>query len=156
MLAGRGRGDEGASEGLKVPVHTHTHTHLLAAASGGVESVVQAGPVCQPQDLLKQVSAEELEGGEEDEVADPSVLLVAVVAEVDEVLQVVVGTEVLHVLTHTFRHIYGLYIQSNSCQTTYNYHCSLFIIRLLNYIYSVKTVEMFVGSCDLTFLFKLY
>lgn len=77
-------------------------THLLAAV-GGVDPVVQAGFVSQPEDLLKQVFGEVLEGGFEDKVAYLSVLLVAVMAEVDEVLDVVVGTNVLDVLTETNR-----------------------------------------------------
>lgn len=65
--------------------------------------MVQAGFVSQPEDLLKQVFGEVLEGGFEDKVAYLSVLLVAVMAEVDEVLDVVVGTNVLDVLTETNR-----------------------------------------------------
>lgn len=65
----------------------------------GVDSVVQAGSVCQPQDLLEQVFAEVLEGGFEDEVAYLGVLLVTVMDEVDEVLDVVAGKNVLDVLT---------------------------------------------------------
>lgn len=68
---------------------------------GGVDSVVQAGFVSQPEDLLKQVFGEVLEGGFEDKVAYLSVLLVAVMAEIDEVLDVVVGTNVFDVLTKT-------------------------------------------------------
>lgn len=63
--------------------------------------MVQAGFVSQPEDLLKQVFGEVLEGGFEDKVVHLSVLLVAVMAEVDEVLDVVVGTNVLDVLTKT-------------------------------------------------------
>lgn len=70
---------------------------------GGVDPVVQAGFVSQPEDLLKQMFGEVLEGGFEDKVAYLSVLLVAVMAEVDEVLDVVVGTNVLDVLTETNR-----------------------------------------------------
>lgn len=69
--------------------------------TGGVGSVVQAGCVSQPEDLLKQVSGEVVEGGSEDKVAYLSVLLVAVVAEIDEVLDVVVGADELDVLTKT-------------------------------------------------------
>lgn len=75
-------------------------THLLAAV-GGVHSVVQAGFVSQTEHFLKQVFAEVLEGWVEDKVAYLSVLLVAVMAEVDEVLDVVVGSNVLDVLTKT-------------------------------------------------------
>lgn len=52
----------------------------------------------QPEDLLKQVFGEVLEGGFENKVADLSVLLVAMMAEIDEVLDVVVGSKVLDVL----------------------------------------------------------
>lgn len=43
-------------------------THLLAVC-GGVDPVVEAGSASQPEELLKQVSGEELEGGLEDKVA---------------------------------------------------------------------------------------
>lgn len=69
--------------------------------AGGVHSVVQAGFVSQPEDLLKQVFGKLLEGRFEDKMAYPSVLLVVVMAEVDEVLDVVVGTNEFHVLTET-------------------------------------------------------
>lgn len=68
---------------------------------GGVDSAVEAGSVRQPEDLFKQVLVKVLEGRFEDEVANLSVLLVAVVTEVDEVLDVVVGAEVFDVLTNT-------------------------------------------------------
>lgn len=55
----------------------------------------------QTEHFLKQVFAEVLEGWVEDKVAYLSVLLVAVMAEVDEVLDVVVGSNVLDVLTKT-------------------------------------------------------
>lgn len=55
----------------------------------------------QTEHFLKQVFAEVLEGRVEDKVAYLSVLLVAVMAEVDEVLDVVVGSNVLDVLTKT-------------------------------------------------------
>lgn len=77
------------------------HTHLLAAL-GGVLPVVQAGFARKPEDFLKQVLGEVLAGGSEDKVAHLSVLLIAMMAEVDEVLDVVVGTKVLQVLTETF------------------------------------------------------
>lgn len=77
-------------------------THLLALA-GEVDPVVQAGFVGQPEDLLKQVFGKVLEEGLEDQVAELSVLLVVVMAEVDEVLDVVVGTNVLDVLTEADR-----------------------------------------------------
>lgn len=63
--------------------------------------MVQAGFARKPEDLLKQVLGEVLAGGSEDKVAHLSVLLVAMMAEVDEVLDVVVGTKVLQVLTET-------------------------------------------------------
>lgn len=63
--------------------------------------MVQAGLASQSEDLLKHVFGEVLEGRFEDEVAQQSVLLVAVVAEVDEVLDVVAGSDVFHVLTET-------------------------------------------------------
>lgn len=55
----------------------------------------------QAEHFLKQVFAEVLEGRVEDKVAYLSVLLVAVMAEVDEVLDVVVGSNVLDILTMT-------------------------------------------------------
>lgn len=77
-------------------------THLLAVL-GGVHPVVQAGLVRQPEGLLQQVLGEVLEGESEDKVAHPGVLLAAVMAEVDEVLDVVVATEVLQLLSETER-----------------------------------------------------
>lgn len=68
---------------------------------GGVDSVVEAGYVSQPEDLFKQVFGEVLEGGFENKVANLSMLLVTVMAEIDEVLDVVVGADVLYVLTKT-------------------------------------------------------
>lgn len=68
---------------------------------GWVDSVVEAGSVSQPEDLFKQVFGEVLEGWFEDKVANLSVLFVAVMAEIDEVLDVVVGADVLDVLTKT-------------------------------------------------------
>lgn len=79
-------------------------THLLAVG-GGVDPKVQAGFASEPEDLLEQVLGEVLEGGLEDEVEHLSVLVVAMVAEVDEVLDVVVGTEVLDVLRKTERYL---------------------------------------------------
>lgn len=73
-------------------------THLLAVG-GGVDPVVQAGLVSQPENLLEQVFGEVLEERPDDQVAELRVLLVAVMAEVHEVLDVVVGTKVLDVLT---------------------------------------------------------
>lgn len=55
----------------------------------------------QPEDLLEQVLGEVLEGVSEDKVAHPSVLMGAVMAEVDEVLHVIVGTDVLQLLPKT-------------------------------------------------------
>lgn len=75
-------------------------THLLLVV-GGVEPVVEAGSVGQTQDLFKQVFGQVLEGGFEDKVANLSVLLVTVMAEIDEVLDVVMGADVLHVLSET-------------------------------------------------------
>ena len=75
-------------------------THLLAAVRG-VHSVVQAGFVSKTEHFLKQVFAEVLKGWVEDKVAYLCVLLVAVMAEVDEVLDVVVGSNVLDILTKT-------------------------------------------------------
>lgn len=98
----KGPGDEGAPEG------SPQRTHLLLAVVGRVDPVVQAGPVGQTQNLLEQVSGEVLDAASEDEVADPSVLLGAVVAEVDEVLDVVVGADVLHVLRDTETRSRGL------------------------------------------------
>lgn len=77
-------------------------THLLAVL-GGVHPVVQAGFVRQPEGLLQQVLGEVLEGDSEDKVAHPSVLFAAMMAEVDEVLDVVVATEVLELLSETER-----------------------------------------------------
>lgn len=77
-------------------------THLLAVL-GRVRPVVQAGLVSQPEGLLQQVLGEVLEGPSEDKVAQPSVLFLAVMAEVDEVLDVVVATNVLELLTKTER-----------------------------------------------------
>lgn len=91
----KGHSDEGPVRAWGSPC-----THLLAVV-GGVDSVVQAGFVSQPEDLLKQVFGEALEGGFEDKVSHLSVLLVAVMAEIDEFLDVVVGTNVLDVLTKT-------------------------------------------------------
>lgn len=74
----------------------------------------------QPEDLLKQVFAEVLEGGFEDKVAYLSVLLVAVVAEIDEVLDVVVGTNVPDVLTKTRGNNEVSFLQINFIYTTNN------------------------------------
>lgn len=71
---------------------------------GGIDSVVQAGSVSHTEDLFEQVFGEVLEGGFEDKVLNLRVLLVAVMAEVDEVLDVVVGADVLGVLTKTQSH----------------------------------------------------
>lgn len=73
-------------------------THLLAVL-GRVHPVVQAGLVRQPEGLLEQVLGEVLEGESEDDVAHPSVLFLVMMAEVDEVLDVVVATNVLELLT---------------------------------------------------------
>lgn len=113
----KGPSDEGASEGLKVPLCTH-----LLAAVRRVDSVVQAGSVSQPEDVLKQVFGEVLEGEFEDKVAYLSVLLVAVVAEVDEVLDVVVGTDVLDVLKKTQRDKYLIF-------TVLIFFCFISVIR---------------------------
>lgn len=73
-------------------------THLLAVL-GRVHPVVQTGLVRQPEGLLEHVLGPVLEGQSEDKVAQPSVLFLAVVAEVDEVLDVVVATNVLELLS---------------------------------------------------------
>lgn len=65
---------------------------------GQVDSVVQAGLVGQPQDLLEQLSAEVVEAAFQDEVEDVGVLLVPMMAEVNEVLNVEVSAQVLQVL----------------------------------------------------------
>lgn len=93
------RGWKGTSEG-PVRARRSLCTHLLALV-GRVDSVEQAGFVSQAEDILKQVSGEVLEGRFDDKVAYLSVLLVAVMAEIDEVLDVVVATNVLDVLTKT-------------------------------------------------------
>lgn len=91
-------------------------THLLAAVRG-VDPEEQAGPASQPERLLKQVFAEVLEGAFEDKVAYLSVLLAAVMAEIDEVLHVVVGADVLDVLTKTEEVMKRLYssFRTNIC-----------------------------------------
>lgn len=61
----------------------------------------QAGPASQPEHLLEQVSSQVLEGALEDQVAYLSELLATVMAEVDEVFDVVVGADVLGILTMT-------------------------------------------------------
>ena len=71
--------------------------HLLAVVDG-VDGVVEAGLVGQPQRLLEEVFGVVLEDGAEGEVGQLRVLLVAVVAEVDEVLDVVVGADEIDVL----------------------------------------------------------
>lgn len=116
----KGPSDEGASEGLKAPLCTH-----LLAAVRRVDSVVQAGSVSQPEDLLKQASGEVLEGRCEDKVANLSVLLVAVMAEVDEVLDVVVGTDVLDVLETKRQREKCLFL----CLTQFICFCFISIIR---------------------------
>lgn len=75
-------------------------THLLAVV-GRVHPIVQAGFVRQPEDLLEQVLGEVLAGVSEDKMAHPCVLIVAVVAEVDKVLDVIVGPNVLDLLNKT-------------------------------------------------------
>lgn len=55
----------------------------------------------QPEGLLQQVPGEVLEGRSEHAVAHPSVLLAVVLAEVDEVLDVVVATNVGEILAKT-------------------------------------------------------
>lgn len=72
-------------------------THLGAAVPG-VHPQVEAGAARQSQDVLQHVAAEVLDAALQHEVADEGVLLGAVVAEVDEVLDVVAGAHVLDVL----------------------------------------------------------
>lgn len=55
----------------------------------------------QPEDLLEKVHGNVPEGVSEDKVAHPSVLIVAVMAEVHKVLDVIVGTNVLDLLKKT-------------------------------------------------------
>lgn len=68
---------------------------------GRVHPEVEAGLVGQPEGLLQQVPGEVLEGQSEYAVAHLSVLLAAVLAEVDEVLDVEVGTNVGKLLPKT-------------------------------------------------------
>lgn len=72
---------------------------------GGVDSEIQAGFASLPENLLKEVLGEVLDGGFEDKVEYLSVLIVAMVAKVDEALDVVVSTDVLDVLTKTQIHV---------------------------------------------------
>ena len=82
-------------------------THLLAVL-GRVHPVVQAGLARQPEGLLEQVLGDVLEGESEDKVAHPSVLFLGMKAEVDEVLDVVVATNVLQLLARGEReHFWG-------------------------------------------------
>lgn len=55
----------------------------------------------QPEDLLEKVRGDVPEGVSEDKVAHLSVLIVAVMAEVHKVLDVIVGTNVLDLLKKT-------------------------------------------------------
>lgn len=52
----------------------------------------------QSEDLFEDMFGEVLEGGFEDKVSYLSMLFIAMVAEVDEVFDVVMGADVLHVL----------------------------------------------------------
>lgn len=63
-----------------------------------VESMVKAGALSKPQRLLQEVSAPVLEEGSKGEVEEVGVFIRAVVAEVDEVFDVVVSAHELHVL----------------------------------------------------------
>ena len=63
-----------------------------------VDGVVEAGLVGEAQRLLEEVLGVVLEGGVESQVAQLAVLLLPVIAEVDEVLNVVVRSDVLYVL----------------------------------------------------------
>lgn len=75
-------------------------THLWAVR-GRVLPEVEAGLVGQPEGLLQQVPGEVLEGQSQHAVAHLSVLLAAVLAEVDEILDVEVGTNVGKLLAKT-------------------------------------------------------
>ena len=84
-------------------------------ATRPVDAVVEAGLVRQPQRLLQDVLGMALEGGQEEEVAEARVVLVAVLAEVDEVLHVVVGADVLHVLREEHRDGWRAVVHVNCC-----------------------------------------
>lgn len=92
-------------------------THLGAAVPG-IHPQVEAGAARQSQDVLQHVAAEVLDAALQHEVADEGVLLGAVVAEVDEVLDVVAGAHVLDVLTerrhNTSHRPHRLYMFSRS------------------------------------------
>lgn len=55
----------------------------------------------QPEDLLEQELGEVLEGVSEDKVANPCVFIGVVMAEVDKVLDVIVGPNILDLLKKT-------------------------------------------------------
>ena len=109
----------------------------LLAVGWGVESVVQAGSVRQAQDVFKQVFGEVLEGRFEDKVANPSVLLVAVVAEIDEVLDVVVGAGELDVLKKRIVFVMRLHLIQKHFQDKH-----LFFILTKNNNYETHLLEL--------------
>lgn len=80
----------------------------LTTLTAGIDGIVEAGLLAQSQRLLEEVPGIALEDGVEGKVAEPSMLLTAVIAEVYEVFDVVVGLDILKVLGQVVRVRRGL------------------------------------------------